>query len=165
MDKSCGQLPHGLINNATMNQLTLNISKSLTLLAVLLLPVEQTLAATCCCHGSSVAGRHVSVGSQISCYSQVQGACCSTDCQSCCAGHSGSKPCRCPAGLCGLKIPTAVAPTTDTTSVTDAWTFAEVSPISFNSVGHSSRKWYPHSAIDILTSGSQRCVLLCRYQI
>ncbi len=147
-----------------MSQLLFNISKALALLAVVLLPAEQTLAATCCCRGSRVAGEHGSEGSLSSCCSNA-----STSHSSCCdESHSRSKPCRCPAGMCGMQPPTAFSPVTESSSGDDDLriaTLAAIPVIALDVDSLTLRESLRISATHLSTSGSERCVLLCRYRL
>lgn len=154
-----------------MNRLLPHIAKSLALLAVVMLPVEQMLAANCCCRGGQSAVTHVEAGGQSSCCSQVQASCCSTASRSsndCCGqsqSDSGTKPCRCPAGTCGKDTPNAVEPAVDISSVNDEFSVAAVLEASSADVVDLQTDSAGRTSSEISTSGSQRCVLLCRYRL
>jgi len=154
-----------------MNRLLLHISKTLSLLAVIMLPVQQALATNCCCRSGHV--NHTVAGSPSSCCSQSHATYCSTTDKSlgsCCDGqsHTGSKPCRCPVGLCGLDPPMAVDSASETTSSDEDLVIATIGEVSATVTDVERR---PHreslrlSASHASTSGSQLCVLLCRYRL
>lgn len=153
-----------------MNRLLPHIAKTLALLAVVTLPVEQMLAANCCCRGGQSAVKHVEARGQASCCSQVQASCCSTASRSsnACCGQgqpdSGSKPCRCPAGACGKDSPKAVEPAVDISSVNDEFSVAAALEASSAKVSDLQTDSAGRTSSEISTSGSQRCVLLCRYR-
>lgn len=149
------------------------ISKTFALLAVVMLPVEQTLAASCCCRGSQIAGKHPTAGLLRSCCSQAGASCCSTAStshNSCCDSdsNSDSKPCQCPVGFCGFDPPTGFDPGTNTTSSSDELrvdTLAAVPAITCDLNFRTPFQSLRLSAFHTSTSGSQRCVLLCRYRL
>jgi hypothetical protein len=154
-----------------MYRLLPHISKTLALLAVVMLPVQQMLAANCCCRSGQHAVKQVEAGGQPSCCSQVQASCCGTTSNSsnvCCdqgQPDSSTKPCRCPAGSCGKDAPKAVEPVVDISSANDELSVATVLETPFAQVGNpqtDSAEWVPS---EMATSGSQRCVLLCRYRL
>ena len=153
-----------------MYRLLPHISKTLALLAVVMLPVQQMLAANCCCRGGQNAVKQVEAGGQPSCCSQVQASCCSTASNSsnACCGQgqpdSGTKPCRCPAGSCGKNAPKAVDPAVDISSQSDELSLAPVIETSFAQVGDPQTDSAGCVPSEMATSGSQRCVLLCRYR-
>lgn len=154
-----------------MNRLLPHISKTLALLAVIMLPVEQMLAANCCCRGGQSAVKRVEAGGQPSCCSQVQASCCSNASRSsnACCGQgkpdSGTKPCRCPAGSCSQDTPKAVEPAVDISSANDELSVAAVFVTSSAEVGDPQTNSAGSVPAEISTSGSQRCVLLCRYRL
>ncbi len=151
-----------------MNRLLLHLSKTLSLLAVAMLPVQHTLAANCCCRGSNIEASSTS-----SCCSQGRSTCCNTankSIGSCCGGQSpnGSNPCQCPVGLCGLEVSPAVDSTSETTFSVEHLIIATIGEVSATMADVERR---PHreslrlSASHASISGSQRCVLLCRYRL
>lgn len=152
-----------------MNRLLLDISKILALLAVTLLPVRQTLAATCCCRGVRIDGKHVAAGEQRSCCLQSLASCCSTartqDGTCCEHGRPASKPCRCPAGCCGKDAPKATEPATDTASSGEHLALATVPTTVLDAVGETPSDSLGNTTSRTSTSGSERCVLLCRYRL
>lgn len=154
-----------------MSRKRLNITKTLALLAVAMLPVAQTLAASCCCRSGRAVGESVSTGSQRSCCLQASQSCCiatSTLHGSCCGGesNSGSEPCRCPVGLCGIDPPMGLEPVTSTSSSEVdlrvnalATVPAAVCALNCQVAREPQLASTPHEP----TSGAARCVLLCRY--
>ena len=154
-----------------MNRLLPHIAKTLALLAVVMLPVEQMLAANCCCRGGQSAVKHVEAGRQASCCSQVQASCCSTASKSsnACCGQgqpdSGTKPCQCPTGACGKDSPKAVEPAVDNSSVSSDLFVAALIETTSDEVIDRQTDSAGRTSSEIWTSSSQRCVLLCRYRL
>lgn len=139
-----------------MNQMMLHIAKTLSLLAVVMLPVQQTLAANCCCRGGH--GNHVVAGSPSNCCSQGHATCCDEQ------SHTGSKPCQCP--VCGLDAP-MVADSASEATFSDEYleivTIGEIPATRTDVERRLHRESLQLSASHASTSGSQRCVLLCRF--
>ena len=157
--------------SVVMNRQLSHISKTLALLAVTLLPVEQTLAATCCCRNSHGDVKHIAAGWPKSCCSPGQAAYCriaNASQRSCCEhgqSHSDSKPCRCPAGCLGKDAPDAVVLATDSAASGDELSVA-VMPTTALGLADGTRSDSLRSTTSrYSTSASQRCVLLCRYRL
>ena len=150
-----------------MNRRLLHISKTLALLAVLLLPVEQALAASCCCRGK----QSVVASSQGSCCSQGLATCCSTvstSQRSCCEqGDTRSEPtpCQCPTGCFGQDSPDAVVPARNNASSDHELTLVAVLATSIDVVHGASSDLLRSTVFRTSMSGVQRCVLLCRYRL
>lgn len=175
MDDPRGYLPCIRTPLAAMSRLFLNTTKNLAVLAVIMLPVQQVMAASCCCRFDRAAGKHVTAGSLMNCCSQVQASCCGTESispGSFCAGQSRSDsgPCRCLAGLCGIDAPTATDSTTGVSvsnNDNDQWVaiMATGQAIALNVDSRTSSDLCRLSTFGTSTSGSERCVLLCRYRL
>ncbi len=148
--------------NQKMNQTVTHITKILALLAVLLLPVQSSMAATCCCQravGQSWPER--STDSPASCCSQQSSSPC------CCrssGSDSDSQSCCCPSGCRCTTSPDAVAFTADSSSELDL--SACVAPCASASVCQNKQQCLLTSG-DVYSqvSGSELCVQLCRYQL
>ena len=151
------------------NTLLRRIMRTLALLAVILLPAEQSLAATCCCCTGHASVKQIPTSSHQNCYSKNAGGCCSrrSDAESSCCRQglrdSESKPCRCPAGCCGKYVPQAADPTATVVSTADDMSV----PVVLSTVLDAQ-----DAVVDLQSiiaspspiSGSQRCTLLCRYR-
>lgn len=167
---SCRQTSTAIL---AMSRKLFNISKTLALLAVAMLPIAQTLAASCCCRSARLVGEHGRGGSHTSCCLQALASCCSSASAShgsCCDGESNpdSKPCRCPAGLCGIDVPVGLESATDATSADDdlrvnalATVPAIACAVNCQTACESLLVSTPHASI----SSPERCSLLCRYRL
>ena len=146
----------------------LSIAKPLALLAVILLPVEQTLAASCCCRRGQRVDKQVAAGGLKSCCAQRKASCCDISHVSCCETaqtHSDSKPCQCPAGCFGKDVPKAVDPAAYKTSADAELTVAVVCTVTIDAVRDAGSPLAATTASQPSTNGLQRCVLLCRYRL
>ena len=146
-----------------------DISKTVALLAVLLLPVQQLFAATCCCRQGNVAKHKADVAK--SCCSVPHADCCDTDSapsRACCqddTSDGNSKTCRCI--VCGLSDDTysnVESPTTGVSSPDEGkWAAASVSS------GPACRDLGCHlsATADQLSTlnAADRCHVLCRYRL
>lgn len=156
-------------NGSIMNRLVASIIKTLTLVAILLLPVQQTLAATCCCHR----GRYDEKQTV-----KLPARCCS----SCCGGADShessfgnarsssepSKPCRCPGGCRSHSGPTATTSTTTSPSLEDESGLERVARKSTLSIGSTAHHSVENAFVAVLAfpkRGSERCAQLCRYRL
>lgn len=155
-----------------MKRLLAHISKSLVLLTVILLPVEQAWSATCCCRGDFGRAVQSAAGSQKSCCSRSQSTCCGTanSQQGSCCHHgqpeSGSKPCHCSGGCYGGHDALDVgAPATFRTPSDDELAATAIQTIALDAAiemaPDSLRSTFSHRS----TGGLQRCVRLCRYRL
>jgi len=143
--------------NAIMKRLLEHISKSLAVLAVVLLPVEQALAASCCCRGGSGRVAHVADGFQKSCCTQSQAACCGT--------ASGSQPCHCSIECYGQDAPNTIDPAMFRTSSDDEAVVGVLLTIALDAAGIAAPGLLRSTASPSPIRGAQRCVLLCRYRL
>lgn len=154
-----------------MNRLPAHLSKAILLLAAVMLPVQQLLAAACCCQQGRRGVHKETVKSEGNCCSKQQASCCTSNSEpkgSCCGhGDSGAdeKPCRCPAGCYGNNAPDAVDPVTTERVSTDE--LVGVASLAAATVtADPTHVPAPTNAIlSNLPSGSERCVLLCRYRL
>ena len=152
-----------------MNKLLPHFSKTLAMLAVIMLPVEQALAENCCCRGGKSNEKQVSTTSQATCCSSGESTCCSTAPSSdgsCCEEgqtQTGSKPCQCPAGCFGKDAPKAI----DASGITfsDIELSQAIVPMALHEVVCEAPFHSVQLSTSEATSGSQRCVLLCRYRL
>ncbi len=164
-----------------MNPFVTHITKTLALLAVLLLPVQSSMAATCCCHrGINQSSLESTMASQAmdllaSCCSQPGASCCSQQSLGSCCCHTrgsdgargsdgDSQPCRCPSGCRCTTSPDAIAFSAEFSS---EWDFsASLAPsISANACQDGQRCSRAHTEVSSTASGATLCVLLCRYQL
>jgi hypothetical protein len=145
-----------------MNQIVTHITKTLALLAVLLLPVQRSMAATCCCQrGINQSSLESSTDSPASCCSQQSSSpcCCQTS-----GADSDSQPCRCPSGCRCTTLPDAIVFSAESSS---EWNFsADIAPsISANVCQNEQRCSRARADVSSNASGSTLCVQLCRYQL
>lgn len=147
-----------------MYPIVTHITKTLALLAVLLLPAQRSMASTCCCHrGNGQSLSEFSTDSQTSCCDQHSSSPCS--CQTSDSG-SDSQPCRCPSGCRCTASSDVIALSANLSSEWDV--FADLAP-------HASASAFQNELCGLLTrtdafcsaaaSGSTLCVQLCRYQL
>lgn len=151
------------------NRLLQRTFRASALLAVILLPVERSLAATCCCCTSHASVTQIAAPSPQRCCSKIAGSCCSRkSCveRTCCrqgSGESGSKPCHCPSGCCGKYIPQAADPTATVVSTIDDTSGPVVVSTALD-VQDATVDLHSCTASSSPVSGSQRCTILCRYR-
>ncbi len=152
-----------------MNRHLAYIPKALALLAVTMLPVEQSLAASCCCrighHGRQPvregAAQTGSENGQHDGGSTAEKRCCR-----CCEhGHSNSRPCNCPAGCFSHGAPKAVSSVKDRAFLAVDLSITAVNLIATEDVGTKPSCRLQDPASDTAASGAERCVLLCRYRL
>jgi hypothetical protein len=154
-----------------MNRSVTHISKALALLAIMLLPVQQSLAATCCCHGGRGVASQTIVGPQRNCCSQREASYrgrASSLGWSCCEANSPgskSKPCQCPGECCQKVTPNAVDPVAVRPSLEEDLPVATVLGISTIACENTTRNSQVISVANSSTSGSERCIQLCRYRL
>jgi len=154
-----------------MNRFITLTTKTLALLVILLLPVQQSLASNYCFHSGvdqSTPGRS-SVGSMRNCCSQ-SGASRRSTCdlgQSCCkasSSDSNSRPCQCPCGCCSTAAPDAIASPANSSIGIDL--SATAVPSFSTTTCESGPQNSQGSTIAISTaSGSVLCDWLCRYRL
>ena len=154
-----------------MNRLVSHFSKTLALLAIGLLPVQQYLTTTCCCQAGQQRVKQTIAESSTGCCSQGETSCCkgaNRSTNSCCADGSSdpkSNPCQCPCGCGKNGAPTAVDPATTGWSSEDE--LPQSAPQSIAVIAGDTTP--PNStsnadAVSYLSArGSQRCAQLCRF--
>lgn len=146
-----------------MNRFTLYIAKTLALLAITLLQVNQVFATDCCCRHQR--GGEGAVISQHDCCGKVVSASCgaTSTVESCCnRPGSGPKPCQCPSG-CGaddtvpaVEADECSAPERDVSAL--AVLIQQLNAVVLPRTSLVSRFLFA-------TSGLRRCVLLCRFRL
>lgn len=157
----------GQLHHVPMNPLLLNLLKTFSLLAVFMLPVEQALAAICCCQGGQRVGMQHGSSSLNSCCAKGRANCCSMGSPvefAFCADadqDSGSKPCQCPAGCSGKTIPLGVDPATDQSSQDDLSPVTVVCESTLGVLVSTDSDRLARAASHTGTCGFDRCVLLC----
>lgn len=156
---------HWMVNGLIMNRLVTHTTKTLALLAILLLPVQGAMAATCSCGGGM--GQPF-VGSVANCCSQPGAGCCSYDLgQSCCqTSSSGSKSQseQCPDRYCETATTEAIALSVDSSIEIDL-SAVTVHSLSTIADENGQRNSLASTVADSVTSGSELCVQLCRYRL
>jgi hypothetical protein len=147
------------------------ISKTLLLLAAVLVPLQQSFAANCCCRQGSGSAMRRANEPGMSCCSQKTSSCCSSDAvttASCCTPQQDTEAnhCHCPAGSCGQDDPTAAEPPA-TSEVPDGNELVQMtlaSPAARESKLSLTTKLLTATATKSLGS-TDRCVLLCRFTL
>ena len=145
-----------------MNRATAIIAKTLALLAITLLQVDQIVATHCCCRDrgeqrGAVSGHNCCGGA---------GPICGPTKQSCCHGRVGNaKPCQCPAGCCSTTNAT-LAVDSEGCPLNEDDLSAPVAWVSYVSVDVSSlTPFLPTSSSASATSGLSRCIMLCCFRL
>ncbi len=157
---------HRMVNGLDMNPFVTHTTKTLALLAILLLPVQRSMAATCDCH--SGVGK-ASSGAMTSCCSQPGASCCSpydlepSCCQASCL-DSKSRSEQCPGEYCEVAVLETVAPLADSSSGIDLSAAAAQSISTIADVDGPQNLQTSAVAINTM-SGSALCVRLCRYRL
>ena len=152
-----------------MNRLRQKLVKVLALLAVVMLPVEQTLASACCCRLGHTQRQRLWDGIQQSRCAEAVASCCgsarSTAPPCCNSVHAdGPKPCPCPAGCFSQGVPNAVSPPDNATiPAVDLFADRVGSAPTVSCAACAALTQCPQLLNP--TSASQRCVLLCRYRL
>ena len=157
-----------LSDDSTMNRQFGNISKALALLAVLLLPLQQLFAATCCCRQGNVATRTAQEAE--GCCSSKQASCCdrtSTCSRTCCQSErpdGNSKNCRCL--VCGLSVDTVseVESLANEVSSSEGDVAAAVSTSCAPIRCDRGSKPFEFTEQPPSLSAADRCAVLCRYR-
>ncbi|NOY40340.1 MAG: hypothetical protein GXP26_00700 [Planctomycetes bacterium] len=163
---------HWMINGLIMNRFVTHTTKTLALLAILLLPVQRSMAATCGCHSgvSQPSSGAMASGAMASCCSRDAVSCCCSSHdlgQSCCqASSSGSKSQseQCPDRYCETATTEAIALSVDSSLEIDlsAITVHRISTIADESGPQNS---LASTVAAGTTNGSELCVQLCRYRL
>ena len=166
------------VNSASvMARLAHRITKTISLLAVLILPVQQVVAVNCCCRSGGATARKAGANSQSGCCSEQQSSCCTpvdTPVSSCCGtAPPNSAPDtnrvpgdHCPGDCCDGTTPDLLDATSASllSNVDATWAPAtESSVVSFENP--NSTPLQSTAAAFIGPSASQRCTLLCRYRL
>jgi len=134
---------HPIDDRLIMDRLIRHTSKTLALLAIMLLPIQQSLAAPCCCQGGQ------------NCVDQ-----------SCCGSpNSESKPCQCPAECCKNAAPNSADPTTTGPTLKKDSPVAAVPSVSAINCENAARNSLGGCVAIGPASGFERCVRLCRYRL
>lgn len=159
------------VGELTMNVLHGPFMKTIVLLAAILLPVQQSLPATCCCDGGRHEGKQNAVAQkghspkrQHSCCQQAK-----NPKQSCCQNShrgSGPKPCRCPHGCAAKLKPQAVEHSSRTRIASPNELFGIVAlPVIFGPRRLNPILIVAWRTCHIFLRGAQLCVLYCRFTL
>jgi len=147
-----------------------HITKTLALLAVLLLPVQGSMAANCCCHrGIIQSSPERSADLFASRCSKLGASCCGQQSSDPCCCHSSgadsdSQPCRCPSGCRCTTSPDAIAYSANSSSELDLT--AGIAPCASARAFQNGPQCLLTSAdVCSTASGSALCVRLCRFQL
>jgi len=146
-----------------MNRATAIIAKTLALLAITLLQVDQIFATHCCCRDR---GEQRTAVSGHNCCGGAGPIFCGPTKQSCCHGREGNaKPCQCPAGCCSTTNATLAVDSEGCTLNEDELS-APVAWVSYVSVDVSSlTRFLPTSSSASAASGLSRCIMLCCFRL
>lgn len=155
-----------------MNTLRGPISNSVLLIAATILPLQQSPSATECCHGGHESVPQSTTLLQADCCAKIANNCCSSaggPRRVCCphgqAYSDSSNPDPCSGGCGDNDAPMAFDPATGIVPSDDELAVAVILTVADDAtadiVSDSLRRTVSTSA----TSGSQRCVLLCRYRL
>ena len=159
------------MNESNMNLLRGKLPKTLALLAVILLPLQQSLAATCCCRQSRGTIRGQTNGSVSNCCSQGQAGCCAGESDagsSCCRdgeSSTGMTPCRCLAGCCGLDDPRSLDTAPAELPSADELANAVNRTAVVVAIHAMATQTLPDSSLSDSMGGPRLSVLLCRYRL
>ncbi len=142
-----------VVDGINMNRSVAHLTKTLALLAILVLPAQGSMGTTCCCH--SVAETSSSNAEAVS---GTSGSCCQTK-------ASDPQPCQCPCGSCCSALPDTLAIAADSLSkivdLSSGWGKGLSALDSVKRLQSSSSQAVAAGT----TSGYELCVQLCRYQI
>jgi len=155
-----------------MDTMRVPMSKSVLLLAAAILPVQQSISATECCREAHDGGLRYAAASEGNCCSQKLDNCCNRGdgpwrvcCQHGQTCSDSSKPYPC-SGMCGrsgapmaVDLTVGIVPPDDELAVTVILTIA--ADTSVDTASNSLRS----TTSTHTTSGSHRCVLLCRHRL
>ncbi len=154
-----------------MNRFAAHISKTLAVLVILLLPIQQSLAVTCCCRAVQNDAVRLAASPRADRGSDDSSSCCSSTCDSehsCCgqeATDAVSNRCQCPEGSCDQTVPNAFDPAAINSSV-DVDLFAAATLTIVTTTRNKTAQASPANTVSRFScSVSDRCVLLCRYQL
>jgi len=147
-----------------------HLSNSFLLLAATLLPIQQSLAATCCCQQGREAARAQVSTVPLAASLQSQDEHCNrvfqADGSCCCAGGesgSGSNPCHCPVGCCGKLGPASAAADTAGPSLTDDLAGGAVACVGTEHTAFATTQPLAISGGPSSPGGAGLCAQLCRY--
>ncbi len=160
----------------TMNRLASlsRTSKALALLAITLLPVQQSLAATGCCLGGQGRVIQAASGSGAGCCSQTQTSCCTGASgrePTCCEKNSSgsqSKPCKDRGGCEKNSAPAAAEPPNTESSLQVVPTFEAFRGAATIAIEISANDSLANALVAVASfagSGSDRCIQLCCFRL
>ncbi len=148
-----------------------HISTVLLLLAAIVVPFQQTLAATCCCRLKLDVSKILSDSRDACCCSRKQTASDHSKeiARTCCPSNRTEKtsspdPCRCPAGSCGEQNPDATEPVTPVDCIVDV----DLQPLDTTIVAfavHDTSTTFSNRIVVNSPSGADICILLCRFSL
>ncbi len=154
-----------------MNLFTSHTSNTLALLAILLLPVQQSVVASCCCRVTETRANLAAAGLWQDSHSQREWSPCSSgnsQTPSCCnsnSSDSNSRPCQCPCGCCKMPAPDAVDPALTGPSMENDLLVVELHSDSTTNCVNAPQHSLEKLVANFTTGGSERCVQLCRFQL
>ena len=150
-----------------------HITKALTLLAVMLLPVQHSLAATCCCRGGHQDVNMTATDSVADCCSRIGLNCCSGTsghAVTCCDESSSgakSKPCKCPGGCVSDTVPSAISYSSTGSSLEDDTSGGipeRTSTLIAEGPGQTPLVYQLGALASCPSNGPARCARLCRFR-
>jgi len=161
---------NGIYDGSTMNQFVAHISKAVMLLAVILLPIQQSLASACCCRGGQDCAKQTAAGSLASCGSHIK-----TSRRGSASDLSGgyyeessldskTKSCHCPSECDAVATLGALDSAMGGSSLEDL-SVETVLCVSATSPGNPARNSLGNAPAACPSSGSERCIWLCRYRL
>lgn len=152
-----------------MNWFVSHFSKTLVLIAIAWLPIQQCLTKACCCQAGQQRVKQATSGSWADRCAQGKTNCCKGTNHakgSCCAdgsSHLQATSCQCPGGCDKTASPIAVDP------ATTGWSWDDEAPQSVpeSILATAGATTMPNGASSAAAipppSGTQRCVQLCRF--
>jgi len=161
------------VDGRGMNRLITHISKTLALLAILLLPVQQSLAAGCCGNGvqESRTNQTSADSSKSNCSQHDEASCCRKESglgRSCCewdSPNSKSELGQC-LDMCHDNVPSGEAGSAMVGSTLENDPpVAAVQSISTIFCDSATQDSLANTIATNSASGFQRCVQLCRYRL
>lgn len=155
-----------------MNRLVSDMSRILALLASLLLPIQPSLAASCCGHDGQGHANHTSAdSSKKSCSQHDKARCCSelNDLeQSCCEGDSSNS--KSELSRCSDRCYENAPPIAADLAMVGPCLEDDLSVVTINNISTLVRESTAQGSIANSVaihseSGSERCVRFCRYRL
>lgn len=149
-----------------------HISKTLLFLAAILVPFQQSIAASCCCQMKLGVQQAVSSSGGTCCCSGKRTASGSSAkvARQCCQSSrtvetSSSAPCHCPGGSCGKRNPEATEPA----APVDFTVHKDLQPLDAVPgevlLIHNASTAFSNRTVVNSQSGADLCILLCRYAL